>query len=87
MRRRHVLFDIKHVDDTPKKPWERNTFDHRMRRGVISPFALSRSAVPQPHHHLPHLDAIANNNGGTTLDTKTPHNDATGIPKVPPPEV
>ena len=39
------------------------------------------SAAPQPHHPLPHLDAIANNNGTTLHHQKSKHRPPTGIPK------
>ena len=39
------------------------------------------SAAPQPHHPLPHLDAIANNNGTTLPHQKSKHRPPTGIPK------
>ena len=39
------------------------------------------SVAPQPHHPLPHLDAIANNNGTTLPHQKSKHRPPTGIPK------
>ena len=50
-------------------PWRRAREAHTARRRTP---LTTITAAPQPHPPLPHLDAIANNNGTTLKYTKTP---------------